>query len=196
MGRRPGLIVLIVVGLGLAAVAIFVGIVGRPGQQQVPAERPEELEAQAADEESEAPEAQVSGAEVTVSDAQGEVVWRASFGGEITYDQDSRIARAEDVHWRFEGPGFERLSLKAPVMVAGWEEKVLRFAEGVAIEAHGGDLSFSAGAAEYQFGTRKLIGRGDVRFQRGSFSGRAEELVIDNRAEVIRLKRGELVRRW
>ncbi|MGC9318043.1 MAG: hypothetical protein ACP5KN_08410 [Armatimonadota bacterium] len=195
MGQRPGLIVLIAVGLGLVAVAIFVAIVGRPGQQ-VPAERPEELEEQAEAEQSEAPQAQVSGAEVTVSDAQGEVVWRASFGGEITYNEDNRIARAEDVHWLFEGPGFEGLNVKAPVMMAGWEEKVLRFAEGVTIAAHGGDLSFSAAAAEYQFGTRKLIGRGDVRFQRGSFSGRVEELVIDNRAELIRLKRGELVRRW
>lgn len=135
----------------------------------------------------------VTGTELTVEE-EGQVIWRASFGGQIELDQQGRTARAQQVNWQFEGEGFEGLTVQAPVMTADYDLRQLRFAEGVVISAEEGDLRFSAGEVRYQFDTHKLIATGDVRFRRGSYSGQAEELVVDNNAKVIRLKRGCLRR--
>lgn len=193
-GRYP-IIALIVLGLALVGVVIFIvarGGAPEPADVEAPdnviADDPEAPDA------SEQTQVRVSGTELTVRDAEGEILWLASFEGEIELDADNRVANATDVEWHFEGEGFDELSLKAPVMRAAWDERRLLFSDGVVIEAEEGNLQFSANSAEYQFDTRKVIGRGDVCFVRGSFAGRVQEVVIDNRAKVIRLKRGELAR--
>lgn len=135
----------------------------------------------------------VSGTELTVEE-DGRVIWRARFGGQIELDQQGRTARAEEVDWRFEAKGFEGLSVQAPIMTTDYNQRELHFAQGVVISADEGDLRFSARQVRYQFDTHKLIATGDVRFRRGSYSGQAEELVIDNNRKLIRLKRGSLRR--
>ncbi len=139
------------------------------------------------------PDIQVSGTELTIEE-EGEVIWRASFGGEIDLNEQRNVARATDVTWQFEGRGFTGLTLTAPVMRADWNQGRLYFSDGIVVEGDTERLRFSAEKAEYQFDTHKVIGRGNVRFQRGSFSGRAEEVVVDNDRRIVRLKRGSLTR--
>ncbi len=196
MKARQGLAILILAGVGVIATVVFMAMRGKPTpvedwelNKEVPlilgpGEEPAETQAPI----------EVAGTELTVVE-DGEVVWRASFGGQIELDQQGRTGRAEQVDWQFEGKGFEGLAVRAPLMVADYDMKELRFSSGVDIEAEKGDLRFSANDVTYQFGTHKLIATGDVRFQSGAFAGEAEELVIDNRSRTIRLKRGQLTRR-
>lgn len=201
MRQRLGLIALVLAGLLLVGVIVLVTITGTPDREpegpaspDTPANAAGGADNGEADDGVDVTGMQVSGTELTIRE-EGKVIWRASFGGEIELDEDQNVARATDVKWEFEGEGFEGLSLEAPLMRADWDERRLHFSHGIVIEAEGGNLRFSANTAEYQFDTKKVIGRGDVRFQRGSFYGRAEEVVVDNRRKTVRLKRGTLTRR-
>lgn len=197
MRARLGLAILIIAGVALVVTVIFVATRGRPTavedwelNKEVPLIRqPGEAEP--------TPQGpiQVSGTALTVANEAGEVIWRASFAGQIELDQQGRTARAEQVHWEFEGEGFDGLSVDAPVMTADYDRKLLQFSEGVTIELEQGDFSFSAARVEYQFNTQKLIATGDVQFRGGSYAAHVREAVIDNRAMTLRLKHGELVRR-
>jgi|LSQX01.3.fsa_nt_gb hypothetical protein len=195
MRERLVPIALGVIGVLLLAVVVLLVLRSRPdGPETGPdgAEAP----ANAAAENGEAggeSDVQLSDVSVTISE-EGEVVWRASFGGEVEMDEQQQLASATDVLWEFQGEGFEGLTLKAPLMRASWEDQRLSFSGGIAIEGEGGKLKFSAKTAEYQFSTQKVIGRGDVRFQRGNYFGRAEEVVVDNKQKTVRLKRGTLTR--
>jgi hypothetical protein len=200
MRDRLGTIVLVAAAVLLLGVALLVILRGQPEPSPEDAEPPPAVNDLAEDGEDgeKQPEEetgiQISGTELTIRE-EGEVIWRASFGGEIELDKDNRVAQATDVLWEFEGQGFQGLTLTAPQMRAAWDERRLHFSEGVLIESEGEDLRFRADTAVYQFDTQKVIGRGDVRFQRGNFYGHAEEVVVDNRREVVRLKRGSLTRR-
>ncbi len=200
MVERRGIILLSIAGVLLAGVVALVVLSG-PSEEDDP--QPPAAPVNAAEGEHDAGESddgtdvsgvKVSGTEITIRE-EGEVVWHARFGGEIELDEDQNVARATEVVWEFEGEGFEDLTLEAPLMRADWNEQRLRFSDGIVIQAEGGELRFSASSAEYQFNTRKVIGRGDVRFQRGNFYGRAEEVVVDNQRRIVRLKRGSLTRR-
>jgi hypothetical protein len=200
MIERRGLILLVIAGLLLVGTIVLVVVGGGPDEPAGEVEPPGPVNAVDGGDVAEpdnGPEIsgiEISGTELTIRE-EGEIVWRAAFGGEIELDENQNVARASDVVWEFEGEGFEDLSLESPLMRADWNEQRLRFSEGIVIEAEGGDLRFSAQTAEYQFDTKKVIGRGDVRFQRGSFYGRAEEVVVDNQRRLLRLKRGSLTRR-
>jgi len=197
MRARLGLAILIVAGVALVVAVIFVATRGRPTavedwelNKEVPLIR------QPGEEEpSTQGPIQVSGTELTVADASGAIIWRAGFGGQIELDQQGRTARAEQVHWEFEGEGFEGLTVDAPIMTADYDMRLLHFSQGVSIEAEQGVWTFSARDVRYQFGTQKLIAVGDVHFQSGSYAAQVQEAVIDNRSKTVRLKRGELVRR-
>lgn len=198
MTERRGLIVLAIAGLLLVGVVVLV-LVTRPTEPAPNDVEPPPPPINGVDEDEPddavgISEIEVSGTQLTIRE-EGEVVWRASFGGEIELDENQNVARATDVVWEFVGPGFDDLTLEAPLMRASWDERRLRFSEGIMITGEGGQLRFSARTAEYQFDTKKVIGRGDVRFQRGNFYGRAEEVVVDNQQRVVRLKRGSLTRR-
>ncbi len=195
MKARVGLMVLVLALAGLIVTVIFIIVYSHPTEMEERAEGEEVPVFVAPGEESPRPEGpiQVSGTELTVSE-EGRIIWRASFGGEIELDQKGRTARAEQVDWRFEGEGFQGLTITAPVMVADYNAGTLRFSGGVVIATEEGDLRFSANEVSYQFDTHKLIASGDVSFRQGAYSGRVRELVVDNRTKTLRLKQGELVR--
>lgn len=199
MTKRLGLIVLAVTVVLLLGIVLLVVLRSRPapppeGRDVSEAPVNEATGGDGAEEPDDGPDIEVSGTELTISE-EGEVVWRASFGGNIEFDEDQNVAHATNVLWEFAGEGFEGMTLEAPMMRADWDEGRLRFSDGIAIDGEGGELRFTANSAEYQFDTRKIIGRGDVRFKRGHFYGRAEEVVVDNNRRVVRLKRGSLTRR-
>ncbi len=193
MRDRLGLIVFGIAGLLLIAVALAVVLRSRPETPSNGVEAaggPETLANAAGD----GPDVQLSGVALTIKE-EGEVVWRASFGGEVEMDEEQKLASATEVLWEFEGKGFKGLTLEAPLMRAAWDEKRLTFSGGIVIEGEDGTLRFSCSTAEYEFDTHKIIGRGDVRFQRGNYYGRAQEVVVDNDRKTVRLKRGSLTLR-
>lgn len=193
MRDRLGLIALIIAAILLLAVVALVVSRSRP---EPPVTGP--TPANAAPGPDTAENAAGSDQDVRLSDVsltvkeEGEVVWRAAFGGEVEMYSDRKVASATDVLWEFQGRGFSDLTLKAPLMRAAWDERRLTFSGGVLIESEGGRLRFSCDNAEYQFDTHKVIGRGDVRFQRGNYYGRSQEVVVDNDRKIVRLKRGSL----
>ena len=194
MRARLGMTILVAAGVILVAAVVFVATRGRPVavedwelNKEVPLiRRPGEEEPT-----TEGP-IQVSGTELTVADEAGEIIWRARFGGQIELDQQGRTARAEQVHWQFEGEGFAGLIVDAPIMTADYQMRLLHFSQGVSIEAEAGAMTFSARDVKYEFGTRKLICTGDVRMRRGAFVLTGDRLVIDNSTEKIRVTNGEL----
>ncbi len=198
MRSRPDLILLLIAAVGLTGVGLFVALRGMPGEPVAQPESASDTGEGRPDQQGEghgepiAPEATFSDAKLTFRE-DGEIVWRASFGGEVEVEPEG-IARAEDVHWVFEGQGFDDLELRAPVMFAGWEERVLRFDRGVEITAEGGGLSFRADEVVYQFDTHKLIGTGQVRMRRGAFVLTGSKLVIDNNTQKIRVSDATLRR--
>ncbi len=197
MRDRLGLIALILAGLLLMAVVALVVLRSRPAPPTGPNGAGTPANAGPATPANTAggdQDVQLSGVSLTIKE-QGEVVWRASFGGEVEMNPDQKLASATEVLWEFQGTGFKGLTLKSPLMRAGWDEKRLTFTGGILIEGENGTLRFSCDTAEYQFGTHKIIGRGDVRFQRGNYYGRAEEVVVDNDRKTVRLKRGSLTLR-
>jgi len=195
MKSRLGMALLIAAGVGLLAAIGLLVLRGKPTppEQWEIEKRSPDISVPADGGQQPTGPISVSGTELTVEE-EGKVIWRASFGGQIELDQEGRTARAEQVNWQFEGEGFAGLTVAAPVMEADYDLRQLEFGEGVVITAEEGNLRFSAGQVRYQFDTHKLIATGDVRFRRGSYSGQAEELVVDNNTKVIRLKRGSLRR--
>lgn len=196
MRDRLGMIILAVAAVLLVGIVLLVVLRSRPqppANGELPPTPVNEVAPDGEQAPEDEPDIEVSGTELTIEE-EGEVVWRASFGGEIELNEENNVARATEVTWEFEGEGFEGLTLEAPLMRADWNEGRLYFSEGIAIEGEGGELQFTAETAVYQFDTHKIIGRGDVRFRRGNFYGRAEEVVVDNDRKTVRLKRGSLTR--
>ncbi len=191
MRGRLWVVALTLAGVGLALAIVFIVIQGRPGADR-DGEAPGPPEDRASEPEKPEPRIEVTDTEVTVRDEEGTVIWRASFAGEIELDAQGRTARAERVHWRFEGKGFRELGLKAPLMEADYNRRLLAFSEGVSIQAEGGELVFSADAVQYQFDTHKLIGSGQVLMRSGAFLLTGDRLVIDNNTRKVRVRNATL----
>lgn len=191
MRGRLWLILLILAGLVLVGVIAVVVFGGRAADHPEGIEPPEVAEPEDPWDSAEETPVQVSGTEITARE-HGEVVWRATFSGEIEIDERAGTARAEEVKWYFEGEGFDALSLEAPLMEADYGQRLLSFSRGVRIEAEDGRLQFAASAVEYQFNTRKLIGSGDVWMRSGDYMLTGTRLVIDNATEKIRVSNGTL----
>lgn len=192
MRGRLWVILLALAGLLVVGAVVFVVVSGRPDplpEDEWPPDAP--LDATESEDEIEKAPVEVTDTEITARE-DGEVVWRATFEGEIEIDERAGTARAEQVRWYFEGAGFSDLSLSAPLMEADYGRRVLSFSRGVRIEAEKGRLQFAAGSVEYQFDTRKLIGSGNVWMRSGDYRLTGTRLVIDNRTEKIRVRNGTL----
>ncbi len=130
---------------------------------------------------------EVSGGEIVRRDEGGEVIWRATFGGTITVDEQERTLKHTDVLWELQRGGIKDLSIKAPVMEADYDSRMLTFSEGVDIQADDGQARFVVDEVRYEFDTEKLISDGQVAFMYGGFTLRGSRLVIDNRAQKVRV---------
>lgn len=190
MRRTAGWVALAVAAAGLVAVGVFAVVQMRAPQGPEGPAVPAEGTREPAAEESGKPAIELSGAEVVRRDEQGEVIWRVAASGTMEFDEEQRAVRAEEVNWVLEKGGLGKLTLTAPLMDADYEGKRLLFSEGVLIASDEEDASFRAERMEYQFDTEKLIGSGQVKVKRGGFTGTAPELVIDNRANKVRLRGG------
>lgn len=182
MNRRLGLVALAVALIGLVLVAVWV--VRQPrgepqtGPEVAPAEEPD------------VPAIEASGGEVVHRDESGEVVWTAKFGGTISVDEQQRRLRHTDVHWELQRGGLTDLSVRAPVMEADYDSRLLIFSEGADIQAEGGRARFVVDEVRYEFDTHKLISEGEVAFSYGGFTLTGTKLVIDNANRKVRVSNG------
>lgn len=179
-------------GLGALAAAVLmllltiVWVVRQP-RGEAPQEPAPSAPEQAADTSLEA-----SGGEVVHRDANGQVVWTARFGGTITVDEKQRRLRHTNVVWEMARGGLPDLSLRAPVMEADYNARLLTFSDGVQVQAYGGKARFDAQRMRFEFDTGKLIGEGKVSFSYGGFTLTGTRLVIDNRSRKVRVSNGSL----
>jgi len=187
MSRRLGLLALLAAVVGLVAVVVWVILQPRgtvetpPGPEAEPTAEPEhEITLEAGP------------GEIVHSDESGEVVWSAKFGGSITIDEQRRHLKYTDVVWELERSGLTDLSVRAPIMEADYESRLLTFSEGVDIQARGGEARFVTDELRYEFDTEKLIGEGEVAVSYGGFTLTGTKLVIDNRAGKVRVSNGTL----
>ena len=193
MGSRVGL--RIAVAAVLAALAVV--IVGLISLRHPPAvEEPIGTQLPEPDEPSpdqavaELQDLTIEGAEVTQEDAGGNILWRLSAAGKFDFSGDTQMMRAADVRWELMRPGYESLIVEAPEFLANYPERALRFSQGV--QAYTADRSqlFEMPELVYHTDTQKLIAAGRVRFRYGRYQATASRLVIDNRAEQVRMSGG------
>jgi len=191
MKRTLGVVVLGVALVGLVVVALWV--MRQPTGPETPANV---VEAPPGGEQPpQGPRLQgveISGGKIVQRDANGKVQWSASFGGTISIDEQAQIARHSDVVWELQGGGIEQLKVKAPIMEANFAQHLITFTKGVKIEAKDGHAHFAADQVRYEMGTGKLIGEGEVSFDYGGFTITGTQLVINNRAQTVRVSDGRL----
>lgn len=180
MGRTLGMVALVVAIVGVIAVVVWV--VRQPRGPETPDSA---VETPVPDEP--ATPIEISGGEIVQRDADGEVLWRAKFGGAIEIDEQGRSLQHTDVVWELQRDGVTDLSVKAPTMRADYDAGLLVFGEGVDITADDGAARFVADDLRYELNTDKLIGEGEVAFRYGGFSLTGSRLVIDHANDKVRV---------
>ncbi|HUS81277.1 MAG TPA: hypothetical protein VM283_08425 [Armatimonadota bacterium] len=191
MNKRLGVVALALALVGLAVVVLWV--MRQPAGPETPANAVEPHPGSRQGEQG--PKLQgveISGGQIIQRDENGQVQWRAKFGGTISIDEQAQIARHSDVVWELEGGGIEHLKVKAPIMEADLKRRLLTFSQGVDIEAKDGRARFAADQVRYEMGTGKLIGEGQVAFEYGGFTLTGSRLVIDNRNQKVRVSSARL----
>ncbi len=183
MRRTLGMVALVVALIGVVAVIVWVarqprGPVSPDSAVKIP-DKP-------------TPPIEVSGGEIVERDEDGKILWRAKFGGVIEIDEQGRSLQHTDVVWELERDGVTDISVKAPVMRADYNARLLTFSEGVDITADDGAARFVVDDLRYEFDTDKLIGEGEVAFRYGGFALTGSRLVIDHANDKVRVTDGTL----
>ena len=192
MRSRVGLTIAVIAVVGGLAVAIVGTIWARrpaavvgPAEVQIPETGPPSAE-QAL---SELPDLTIEGAEVTRRD-HGNILWRLSAAGEFDYARDGQALRAQDIRWELMRQGQQNLIVEAPSFLASYPERTIRFSHGVTAYTADKSQFFEMPELVYQIDTEKLIAEGKVRFRYDQYQATANRLVIDNRAEQVRMSGG------
>lgn len=129
----------------------------------------------------------IDGAEVTQRDKEGSIIWQARAAGRFDFDEATQTLQAENVHWELVRTGQEKLIVEAPQFAAHYKDKRIDFAQGVRVFTQSKSQMFEVDSLRYEFNTQKLIGEGTVTFRLGQCQATGKRLVIDNRAEQVRL---------
>ena len=132
----------------------------------------------------------IEGAQVTQRDEAGEIIWQVSAQGEFGYSEDNQVLRAEDIRWELTRPGQDSLIVEAPLFLASYPERKITFSEGVSAYTPDRSQLFEMSRLVYQTDTEKLLAEGGVRFRYGRYQATSRRLVIDNRAQQVRMSGG------
>ncbi len=178
----------------MAIVAIIIGIRLSPRPSVVPEGMPQQAikPAQPSIEQSIAklPNLTIEGAQVTQRDETGRIIWQMSARGQFEYSENNEVLRAEDIRWELRRPGQDSLIVEAPRFVASYLERKITFSEGVSAYTPDRSQLFEMPHLVYQIDTEKLLAEGGVRFRYGHYRAAGRRLVIDNRAQQIRMSGG------
>ena len=193
MRKHIGLI--IVVGVGIIGLATAVVGLLRTGRQpavapqaQVQTEQPSAGSSEP--DVGQLPNLSIEGAEVIQRDEAGEIIWQVSAQGEFAYSEDNEVLQAEDIRWELMRPGQDSLIVEAPRFLASYPERKITFSEGVSAYTPDRSQLFEMSRLVYQTDTEKLLAEGGVRFRYGRYQATGHRLVIDNRAQQVRMSGG------
>ncbi len=130
----------------------------------------------------------IEGVQITQRDDAGKIIWQASARGR--YSEDNQVLRAEDIRWELMRPGQDSLIVEAPLFLASYPERTITFSEGVRAYTPDRSQLFEMSRLVYQTDTEKLVAEGGVRFRYGGYQATGNRLVIDNRAQQVRMSGG------
>ncbi len=136
------------------------------------------------------PNLTIEGAQVTQRDEAGEIIWQVSARGEFGYSENNEVLQAEDIRWELTRPGQDSLIVEAPRFLASYPERRITFSEGVSAYTPDRSQLFKMARLVYQTDTEKLLAEGGVRFRYGHYQATSRRLVIDNRAQQVRMSGG------
>jgi len=132
----------------------------------------------------------IEGAQVIQRDEAGEIIWQVSARGEFGYSEDNEVLRAQDIRWELTRPGQDSLIVEAPRFLASYPQRKITFSEGVSAYTPDRSQLFEMPRLVYQIDTEKLLAEGGVRFRYGRYQATGNRLVIDNRAQQVRMSGG------
>ncbi len=136
------------------------------------------------------PNLTIEGAQVTQRDEAGKIIWQVSARGQFGYSEDHQVLRAEDVRWELMRPGQDSLIVEAPLFLASYPERKITFSKGVSAYTPDRSQLFNMARLVYQTNTEKLTAEGGVCFRYGHYQATGSRLVIDNRAQQVRMSGG------
>ncbi len=194
MRSRIGLTIVVIVVLAAIA-AVIIGTRLSPQPPAVPEENVQQTTEPTGPslEQSTAtlPNLTIEGAQITQRDeATGEIVWQVSAQGQFGYSEDNEVLRAEDIRWELMRPGQDSLIVEAPLFLASYPQRKITFSEGVSAYTPDRSQLFEMSRLVYQTDTEKLLAEGGVRFRYGHYQATGNRLVIDNRAQQVRMSGG------
>ena len=193
MRKRVGLTIVVIVVLA-AIVAVIVGTrlspqvaTGPEGSvQQITEPTQPSIEQSTA----KLPNLTIEGAQVTQRDEAGKIIWQVSAQGQFGYSENDQVLRAENVRWELTRPGQDSLIVEAPLFLASYPERTITFSKGVSAYTPDRSQLFKMSRLVYQADTERLIAEGGVRFRYGHYQATGSRLIIDNRAQQVRMSGG------
>ncbi len=188
MRSRIGLTIAVIAVLVGLAVAIF-GVISvrQPPATEETIELPEAEPPAPGETISELQDLTIEGGEVTKKDADGNIIWRLVTAGKFDHDRQTQTMQAENIQFELMRPGHQPLIVEAPKLLANYPQRTIRFSQGVRAYTADNSQSFEMPELIYQTDTGKLIAEGEVRFRYGGYEATARRLVIDSRAEEVRM---------
>ncbi len=192
MRSRIGLTIAVIAVLVGLAVAIF-GVISvrQPPATEETIELPEAKPPAPGETISELQDLTIEGAEITKKDVNdGNIIWRLVTAGKFEHDRETQTMQTADVRFELMRPGHQPLIVEAPKLLANYPQRTLNFSQGVRAHTADNSQSFEMPELIYQTDTGKLIAEGEVRFRYGGYEATARRLVIDSRAEEVRMSGG------
>ena len=193
MRSRVGLTIVVVVVLAAIA-AVIIGTRLSPQPPAVPEGMPQQATepTQPSLEQSTAKlqNLTIEGAQVTQRDEAGEIIWQVSARGQFGYSENNQVLRAEDIRWELMRPGQDSLIVEAPLFLASYPEREITFSKGVSAYTPDRSQLFKMARLVYQTDTERLTAEGGVRFRYGHYQATSRRLIIDNRAQQVRMSGG------
>jgi len=190
MRSHIGLTTIVIVVL-VAIAAVIIGMRLSPGPSAVPEHSAQQTtEPPQPDPEQAVSKLQnltIEGAQITQRDEAGQIVWQVSARGQFGYSEDNEVLRAEDIRWELTRPGQDSLIVEAPLFLASYPERNITFSEGVRAYTPDRSQLFEMPRLVYQTDTEKLLAEGGIRFRYGHYQATSHRLVIDNRAQQVRM---------
>jgi hypothetical protein len=121
--------------------------------------------------------------QIVKRDDQGDIVWKATFGADLSYDKASGHVQGKQVACELVVDPDRTLRVRAGGLETTGSGGVLTFTGGVEAGTSEGGTSFRAQQASWDTQTRTLQGVGDVVITRGAFVARGHELSVDTVAQ-------------
>jgi ethanolamine utilization microcompartment shell protein EutS len=128
--------------------------------------------------------------QVVKRDEDGDILWKASFGADLSYDKASGRVHGRQVECELIVGPDRTLRVRAGGLETTGTGGVLTFTGGVEAGVSKADTSFRAQQASWDTQTRTLRGAGDVMITRGSFVARGRELSVDTAAQQAEVSGG------